>query len=67
MRLIVAGHVHRALAGTLGGRSVLAAPSTYVQAELDSSLAVTLSSERPGYLLHALVDGELISSVHTIP
>jgi len=64
---IVAGHVHRVLAGALGGCSVLAAPSTYVQVELDSDLNITLTSERPGYVLHALVDGALVSSVQSIP
>jgi 3',5'-cyclic-AMP phosphodiesterase len=63
---IAAGHVHRVLVGTLGGCSVLAAPSTYVQVELDPELKVSLTSERPGYVLHALVDGELVSSAQSI-
>jgi hypothetical protein len=65
--LIAAGHVHLPLAGTLGGRPVLAAPSTYVQADLDAEPQVVLSSRRPGYVLHRLVDGELVSSVHGVP
>ena len=64
VRLIVAGHVHRALTGTLAGRSVLAAPSTYVQAELGAGPKVVLTSERPGYVLHSVADGEIVSSVH---
>src|SRR5919204_592222 len=35
VRRIVAGHVHRAISGQLAGRSVLAVPSTFVQARLD--------------------------------
>ncbi len=67
LRVIAAGHLHRPLVGTLGGCPVLAAPSTYVQAELDAGLKVSLTNERPGYVLHMLVDGELVSSIHTIP
>lgn len=64
---IVAGHLHRPLAGTLAGRAVLVAPSTYVQFDLDFGLSLSRTEERPGYLLHVLVDGELISSVQSIP
>jgi 3',5'-cyclic AMP phosphodiesterase CpdA len=67
VRLIVAGHVHRALAGTLAGRPVRAAPSTYVQAELGPGPKVALTRERPGYVLHAVADGEIVSSVHAVP
>ncbi|HZQ82638.1 MAG TPA: phosphodiesterase [Gaiellaceae bacterium] len=63
---IVAGHVHRPLAGTLGGRSVLAAPATYVQTDLGTDLSLALTSERPGYVLHTLRGGELISSVQFV-
>jgi 3',5'-cyclic AMP phosphodiesterase CpdA len=68
VRRIVAGHLHRAIAGTLGGRSVLVAPSTYVQFELDFTATTVLNaSERPGYAVHALVEGELVSTVHSVP
>jgi 3',5'-cyclic AMP phosphodiesterase CpdA len=68
VRRIVAGHLHRAIAGTLGGRSVLVAPSTYVQFEPDFAAAtLLLSSERPGYAVHTLVQGELASFVRNVP
>jgi 3',5'-cyclic-AMP phosphodiesterase len=65
---IVAGHLHRTLAGAIGGRSVLAVPSTYVQAQVDfAATTIPLSSERPGFAVHALIDGELASYVQGVP
>lgn len=62
VRRVVAGHLHRALAGSVGGRAVVVAPSTYVQAELDfAASTIPLSGEPPGHAVHALVDGELVS------
>ncbi len=68
VQLIMAGHVHRAISGELGGRRVLSAPSTYVGFELD------LSAERiddvptpPGYVVHVLRDGVLASHVVAVP
>jgi 3',5'-cyclic-AMP phosphodiesterase len=64
---IVAGHMHRTIAGELGGRAVLAAPSTYMQARLDlHSGELKLLPAPIGYVLHVLRDGELISHVQTI-
>jgi 3',5'-cyclic AMP phosphodiesterase CpdA len=64
---IVAGHIHRAIAADLGGRSVLAVPSTYVQARLDfHSDAIQLTAEPPGFAVHALLDGQLISHIQPV-
>jgi 3',5'-cyclic AMP phosphodiesterase CpdA len=64
---IVAGHVHRTASAELGGRSVLAIPSTYVQARLDfAAQEIDLSAEPPGFAVHALVDGELVSHVQPV-
>jgi 3',5'-cyclic-AMP phosphodiesterase len=68
VRRIVAGHVHRAISAELGGRSVLAAPSTYVQARLDFGAAeIELSADDPpGFAVHAWLDGKLVSHVQPV-
>jgi 3',5'-cyclic AMP phosphodiesterase CpdA len=64
---VVAGHVHRAIAAELGGRSVLSAPSTYLQALLDfDATELELSDDPPAFAVHALVDGELVSHIHPV-
>jgi 3',5'-cyclic-AMP phosphodiesterase len=68
VRLIVAGHVHRAAYAELGGRSVLAAPSTYVQARLEfGAEEIRFSDDPVGFVVHALLDGELVSHVQPVP
>jgi 3',5'-cyclic-AMP phosphodiesterase len=67
VRRIVAGHTHRTISAELGGRSVLAVPSTYVQARLDfGAEQVHLSSDPPGFVVHALLDGDLVSHVQPV-
>jgi 3',5'-cyclic-AMP phosphodiesterase len=67
VRRIVAGHMHRTIAGELGGRAVLAAPSTYMQARLDfRSEELQTVPEPIGFAVHVLQDGELISHVQTV-
>ena len=67
VRRIVAGHVHRAITAELGGRTVLAAPSTYAQLRLDLRPGeFALSGEPAAFALHALVGGELASHVVTV-
>jgi len=67
VRRVVAGHLHQTIAGDLGGRAVLAVPSTYVQAKLDLGTdKIQLTDEAPGFAVHVLVDGELISHVQTV-
>jgi Icc protein len=64
---IVAGHVHQTIGATLGGRAVLAVPSTYVQARLSfGSSEIELTAEHSGFAVHALLDGELISHVQHV-
>jgi 3',5'-cyclic AMP phosphodiesterase CpdA len=68
VRRIVAGHVHRTAYADLGGRSVLAAPSTYVQALLDlGGEEIRFSDDPAGFVVHALLDGELVSHVQPVP
>jgi 3',5'-cyclic AMP phosphodiesterase CpdA len=67
VRRVVAGHVHRAIAAELGGRAVMSAPSTYVQGLLDfGAMELELSGDPPGFVVHALVDGELVSHVQPV-
>jgi len=64
---VVAGHVHRAIAAELGGRAVLSVPSTYVQGLLDfRATQLQLSADPPGFAVHALVDGRLVSHIQPV-
>lgn len=67
VRRIVAGHVHRTVAADLAGRLVLAVPSTYIQLKLDfRDEELELTAEPPGFAVHALRDGELVSHVQPV-
>jgi Icc protein len=54
-RLIVAGHVHRTMAGALGSTRVLTVPSVNLQSRLDlsGSTAIELVADPPGFAVHA--------------
>jgi Icc protein len=67
VRAILAGHIHRAIAGSVGGRVAITAPSTYVQARLDlaANRLVFAEDEPPAVAVHTLLDGELVSQVLT--
>jgi 3',5'-cyclic AMP phosphodiesterase CpdA len=68
VRRIVSGHMHRTIAGDLGGRPVLVAPSTYVGFRLDLwSNELRIEAATTGFAVHALVDGHLVSHVHHLP
>jgi 3',5'-cyclic AMP phosphodiesterase CpdA len=61
---IVAGHVHRTIAGTFGGRPVLAIPSTSAQLALDFEAPdVRVVLEPPCFALHLLLDGLFVTHV----
>jgi 3',5'-cyclic-AMP phosphodiesterase len=67
VRRIVGGHLHRTISADLGGRSVLAVPSTYVQAQLDfRATEIELSTDPPGFAVHTLQDGALVSHVQPV-
>ncbi|HEV2757128.1 MAG TPA: phosphodiesterase [Actinomycetota bacterium] len=67
VRRIAGGHVHRAIAAELAGRYVLSAPSTYVQVRLTfGSDEVELANDPPGFVVHAVVDGDVISHVQPV-
>lgn len=57
VRAVVAGHVHRTIFATLGGRPVVTCTSTNVQAGLDFTVPdMVLTAEPPSILVHALLD-----------
>jgi Icc protein len=62
---IVGGHLHRTVAGALGGIPVLAVPSVYVQVapEFGAENTPQGNEEPPGFGVHVLRDGELSSQV----
>ena len=64
---VLVGHVHRAITTTVGGRPVMSVPSTYVQGLLDfRSTELALSDDPPGFAVHALEDGRLVSHVQPV-
>ena len=67
VRCVAGGHVHRVLTAQLAGRPVLTAPSTYVQVRPDfDSGRVEVAHEGFGFVLHTLLDGELVSHVQPV-
>jgi 3',5'-cyclic AMP phosphodiesterase CpdA len=67
VKRIIGGHVHRQAVGELGGCPVLACPSTHLQAlfDLHDDAGLALAPEPPGFGLHLIVEGELVS--HVLP
>ena len=64
---VVAGHVHRTVAGTLGGCPVLTCTSTNIQAELDFTTPdMLLTREPPSILVHAWLGAHLVTHVHPV-
>lgn len=67
VRRLVAGHLHRVMAGELAGRGVLAVPSTYVQGRLDfRARDIELADEPAGFAVHAIVDGSVVSHIQPV-
>jgi 3',5'-cyclic-AMP phosphodiesterase len=67
VRRVVAGHVHRAVAGRIGTCGVLVCPSVNFQLSLDLTPhgEIEVPPEPPGIAVHALVGGELVTHVQT--
>jgi 3',5'-cyclic-AMP phosphodiesterase len=58
VRRVVAGHIHRAAFGLLGGCPVFACPSTHLQVRLDPrGTDIVLEPAPQAFALHALLDG----------
>jgi Icc protein len=68
VKRVVAGHVHRVIADTLGGHGVITCASTNIQSGLDFiATDMVLTTEPPSLLVHALLDsGELVTHVQPI-
>lgn len=67
VRSVIAGHVHRATAGTLGGTPVFTCASTNMQARLEiGGQTLRFAPDPPSFALHVLVDGELVTHVQPI-
>ncbi len=70
VRRVIAGHVHRASFGAIGGCGVLTCASTHLQAPLEipgpPPDELRLFPEIPGFVLHALLDGDVTSHVQPI-
>ena len=65
---IAGGHLHQTIAGTLGGRHVLAAPSVYTRMRPRFAAGdVDARSGPAGVVIHRLVDGGLLSHVEPVP
>lgn len=65
---IVTGHVHRPAVATVGGRVVLACPSTHRQLQLDLGGGPDLgfADDPPAFALHVLAGGDLVSHIVTL-
>jgi Icc protein len=64
---IVAGHMHRTIAAELAGRVVLAAPSTFVQAQISFGTGEIGFTVGPAaYAVHALRDGVVGSHIQPV-
>jgi 3',5'-cyclic AMP phosphodiesterase CpdA len=67
VKRVVAGHVHRALATTLGGVGVVTCASTNIQAALDfETPEMALASEPPSILVHVPLGGEIVTHVQPV-
>jgi 3',5'-cyclic AMP phosphodiesterase CpdA len=68
VRRVVAGHVHRAALGSVGGCPVFTCPSTWIQGLLDFAHPDELSvvAEPPGLAVHVAVAGELTTHVQPV-
>jgi 3',5'-cyclic AMP phosphodiesterase CpdA len=64
---VVAGHVHRSCTTVIAGRPAFTAPSTYDQVVLDfGSDQLVFGTQPPGFAVHVLTDGRLVSHVQPI-
>jgi 3',5'-cyclic AMP phosphodiesterase CpdA len=64
---VIAGHVHRTAFGSVGGREVVACPSTHLQARLAlDGEPLEMVPEPPGMVLHVWRGGRLVSHVQPI-
>jgi Icc protein len=65
---VIAGHVHRAMYSTCGGRAAFSCPSGDVAIRLDLRADADLGvlDEPPAYALHLVTDGTLVTHVQPV-
>jgi 3',5'-cyclic-AMP phosphodiesterase len=64
---VVCGHIHRAIFDTVGGRGVVVCPSTHLQSALEiGTTELRLTTEPPGFAVHASTDAGLASYIQPI-
>jgi 3',5'-cyclic-AMP phosphodiesterase len=67
VRRVVAGHVHRAAVGALGGCVVVTAPSTNLQARLEiGARSFDFVAEPPGFALHVAQEDHVVSHLQPV-
>jgi 3',5'-cyclic AMP phosphodiesterase CpdA len=70
VRAITCGHVHTTMATAFAGRPLLICPSTNSALRLDlrarDDLPFAVSDQPPGFAMHVLVDGRLVSHVQPL-
>ncbi len=66
LRAVVGGHLHRTAAGTLGGCTVLSAPSACLQVRPDFERNDISFVQPPGFALHVLRGGDFSSQVELL-
>jgi 3',5'-cyclic AMP phosphodiesterase CpdA len=67
VKRVVAGHVHRAIATTVGGVGAVTCASTNIQAALDfTTTEMALADEPPSFLVHVLLGEEIVTHVHPV-
>jgi Icc protein len=69
VELITAGHVHRTVFTHFADRPAMICPSTDIQLELDfrpTSHDYSLVHEPPGFAVHKLIDGRIVSHVQPV-
>jgi Icc protein len=70
VQAITCGHVHTAMTTTFAGRQLLICPSTNSALRLDlrtdAGIPFAVSRQPPGFAVHLLVDGRLVSHVQPL-
>jgi 3',5'-cyclic AMP phosphodiesterase CpdA len=67
VKLVVAGHIHRAASTVLGGCAVVTCASTNIQGRLDfESTEMVLAAEPPSILVHAWLGAGFVTHVHPV-
>lgn len=67
VQLLTAGHVHRMIVTRFSGRPLITVPSTHLQTRLNfEAQEFELTPEPPAYVVHAVVDGEVVSHLQPV-